>query len=174
VRADRAFTARALSTFGLDRLYRVYISGNQFVFIKIGGQAGVAVGISSQFGLVGSLLFAWWQKQSRQKLQQRIGADDGLNLRDLLARDRSNFLLDPGQIVWATIEPPSRIGAHGPHHGMWKFEESNGKKRTLQFEELSEMREAMAVLPALLGPSLTIKAEWNEKKGRYTKPGAPG
>ena len=32
-----------------------------------------------------------------------------------------------------------------------------------------EMREAMAVLPAVLGPALTVLAEWNEKKKAYTK-----
>jgi len=172
VTPDRAFTARATSTFGLDRLYRVYLAGNQLVFIKIGGQGGVAQGIASQFGFLGALLFGWWQKRARQKLQQRLAGEDRQNLRDLLARDRSNFVLDRGQVVRATLEAASPIGFHGPQHGIWKFEETKGKKHTLQFEDLAEMREAMAVLPGLLGPALIVNAAWNEKKGRYTKPRA--
>lgn len=173
MKADRAFSARAISTFGLDRLYRVYLSGNQLAFIKIGGQGGVAQGIAAPFGFLGGLLFGWWQKRSRQKLEQRLAVEDRQNLRDLLARDGSNFVLDRGQVVRATIEAAWPMGFHGPQHGIWKFEETNGTKHTLQFEDPAEMREALAILPGLLGPALSVKAEWNEKAGRYTKPGVP-
>lgn len=163
----------APSPFGLDRLYRVYVSGNQLAFIKIGGQGGVAQGIASPFGFLGGLLLGRWQKRSRQKLEQRLAVEDRQNLRDVLGRDRSNFVLDRGQVVRSTIEAASPIGFHGPQHGIWKFDATNGKKHTLQFEDLAEMREALAVLPGLLGPVLAVNAVWNEKAGRYTKPGAP-
>jgi len=168
MRAERAFTARSVSTFSLDPLCRVYSSGNQLVFIKISGQNGVARAIAPHFGLVGQLIFAWWQKKSRKKLQDRLAAEERQDLEILLARDPKNFLLNSGQIVRATIEPPSFLGGHG-HLGVWKLEETTGKKHTFHFEDLSDMREAMAILPAVLGPSLTILAEWNEKKKAYTK-----
>lgn len=173
MKADHAFTARATSTFGLDRLYRVYVSGNQLLFIKIGGQGGVAQGVAAPFGFLGGLLLGWLQKRSRQKLEQRLTVEDRQNLRDLLARDRRNFVLDRGQVVRATIEAAGPVGFHGPQQGIWKFEETNGRKHALQFEDLADMHEALAVLPGLLGPALTVNAVWNEQAGRYTKPGAP-
>jgi len=168
MKAEHAFTARSVSTFSLDRLYRVYSSSHTLVFIRIGGQE-VARAVAHHFGLIGTLIFAWWQKRSQKKLQDRLAAEQQQDLESLLARDASNFLLNAGQIVRATIEPPAFFGTHGTHYGVWKLEETSGKKYTLQFEELSEMREAMAVLPAVLGPSLTVLAEWNEKKKAYTK-----
>ena len=169
MRAERAFTARSVSNFSLDRLYRVYSSGNTLFFIKIGGQGGLGRAVSNEFGLLGRLIFAWWQKKSQKKLQDRLAAEKQQDLESLLARDAGNFPLNPGQVVRASIEPPALFGTHGTHHGVWKFEETTGKKHTLQFEELSEMREAMAILPSVLGPSLTVLAEWNEKKKAYTK-----
>ena len=169
MRAERAFTARSLSTFSLDRLYRVYSSSQTLVFIKIGSQGDVARAVSNQFGLIGKLIHFWWQKKSQKKLQERLAADKHQDLESLLAREAGNFLLNAGQIVRASLEPPARFGTHGSHHGVWKLEETTGKKHTLQFEDISEMREAMAVLPAVLGPALTVLAEWNEKKKAYTK-----
>jgi hypothetical protein len=54
VTPDRAFTARATSTFGLDRLYRVYLSGNQpgqylgYLIVAI-GTAGL-LGVNIWYG----------------------------------------------------------------------------------------------------------------------------
>jgi hypothetical protein len=119
--------------------------------------------------LIGKLIFAWWQKRSRKKLQEQLAADKHQELESLLARDAGNFLLNAGQIIRATLEPPAFFATHGTHHGVWKLEETAGKKHTLQFDEIPEMREAMAALPAVLGPALTVLAEWNEKKKTYTK-----
>lgn len=171
MRAERAFTARSVSTFSLDRLYRVYTSGQSLAFIKIGGQ-DVARAVSSQFGLIGKLVYYWWQKKSQKKLQDRLAADKQQDLETLLARDAGNFLLNAGQIIRATLEPPARFSTHGTHHGVWKLEDTSGKKHTLQFEDVAEMREAMAALPAVLGPALAVQAEWNEKKKAYTKQSA--
>ncbi len=169
MRADHAFTARAVSTFTPDRLYRVYLARNQVAFIKIGGQAGVAVGVTSQLGLLGILLHKWWKKRSDQKIQERVAGDEPQDLGTLLARDRANFVLDAGQIVRSSIDPPARFAMHGPHYGVWKFEEMSGTKRMLQFEDLAAMREAIAALPRVLGAALAVNTRWDEGKGRYVR-----
>ena len=169
MRADRAFTVRAISTFTGDRLYRVYLSGNQLAFIKIGGQAGVAEGVAAQFGLVGGLMLGWWKKRSRKKLEQRLAQEDQQDIELLLTRDPKNFLIHPGQVLRATLDPPARLSAHGRHCGFWKLEETDGKKHSFQFEDVSEMRQAMEILPRILGGVLTVNARWDENKKRYTK-----
>jgi hypothetical protein len=169
MRADRAFTVRAVSTFTPDRLYRVYVCGRQLAFIKIAGQAGVAEGVAAQFGLVGGLILAWWKKRARRNLQERLGAEDQQDIELLLTRDPKNFLMQPSEIVRSTIEPPARFGAHGAHVGSWKVDSVEGKKQTYQFEEVSEMREALTILPVLLGAVLTVQARWDESKRRYVK-----
>ncbi|HEV8336703.1 MAG TPA: hypothetical protein VGR67_09825 [Candidatus Polarisedimenticolia bacterium] len=169
MRADRAFTVRFISTFTPDRLYRVYACGDQLAFVKIGGQAGVAEGVAAQFGLLGALVLAWWKKRNRNKVQQTLAQQDQQDVELLLTRDPKNFSIQPGQIARASIDPPAILGAHGRSHGSWKVEETNGTKRSFQFEELAEMREAMQVLPRILGAALTINVKWDEGKKRYTK-----
>jgi len=167
LRANRAFNVRALSTFTPDRLYRVYVCGSQLAFIKIGGQSGVAEGVAAQFGLLGALLLAWWKKRSNKKLQQRLTEEDQQDIELLLGRDPKNFLMHPGQIARAAIDPPARFGTHGRHCGFWKLEGTDGKKQSFQFEEISEMREALEALPVVLGPALTINVRWDESKKKY-------
>src|SRR4030095_1619070 len=98
MRADRAFTVRAVSTFTPDRLYRVYVCGRQLAFIKIGGQAGVAEGGAAPFRRVGGLIRAWWKKRARRNLQERLGAEDQQDIELLLPRDPKNFLMQPSEI----------------------------------------------------------------------------
>jgi hypothetical protein len=169
LRADRKFTVRAVSTFTPDRLYRVYVCSDRLAFVKIAGQAGVAEGVAAQFGLAGALFLRWWKKRASRKLQQRLAEEDLQDIELLLSKDPKNFAVPLGQVRSASIDPPALLGAHGRHCGSWKMEETNGKKHSFQFEEVSEMREALAVLPAILGPSLTVNARWDEKKARYTK-----
>jgi hypothetical protein len=164
---------RAISMFTPDRLYRVYACGSQLAFIKIGGQSGVSEGVAAQFGLLGGLILAWLKKRSRGKMQQRLAQEDQHDIELLLSRDPKNFMIQPGQILRATIDPPARLGAHGRHHGIWRLEEPSGRKHSFQFEEISEMREAIAVLTPMLGPVLTVNAKWDESKGRYTKTATP-
>ena len=169
MRADRAFNVRAVSTFTSDRLYRVYVCGNQLAFVKIGGQAGIAEGVAAQFGLLGALFLAWWRKRSHKKLQQRLAEEDPQDIELLVARDPKNFRVQPDQVHTASIEPPARLGTHGRHCGVWKLEETNGTKHSFQFEELSEMREALTILPDVLGALLIINVRWDGNKGRYIK-----
>jgi hypothetical protein len=160
---------RAISTFTPDRLYRVYVCGSQLAFIKIGGQAGVAEGVAAQFGLLGALILAWWKKRTRHKVQQSLTQQDQQDVELLLSQDAKNFMIRPGQIVRAAIDPPARLGAHGRHQGFWKLEETDGTKRSFQFEEIAEMRQAMDVLPGILGAALTVHVKWDAAKGRYRK-----
>jgi hypothetical protein len=163
---------RFISTFTPDRLYRVYACGDQLAFVKIGGQAGVAEGVAAQFGLLGALVLAWWKKRNRNKVQQTLAQQDQQDVELLLNGDPKNFSIQPGQIARASIDPPGILGAHGRSHGAWKLDETNGTKRSFQFEDLAEMREAMQVLPRILGAALTINVKWDEGKKRYTKAGA--
>jgi hypothetical protein len=173
LRADRAFNVRATSVFTPDRVYRVYACGNQLAFIKIGGQSGVAEGVAAGFGLLGGLFLAWWKKRSGIKLQQRLAQEDQQDIELLLTRDPKNFVMLPVQVRSAAIEPPARLGAHGRHCGIWRLEETNGKKHTFQFEEVSAMHEAIAVLPPMLGSALTVNVRWDERKGAYTRSETP-
>ena len=69
---SNAFNARYISNLSLDRLYRVYIERGEMFFIRIGGQAGVAVGVAAQFGVVGALVLKSLKKRGDEKLALKI------------------------------------------------------------------------------------------------------
>ena len=169
MKKEWAFTAREISTFSADRLYRVYFADNSLYFVKVGGQDGVARGAATQFGLLGALFFWWWEKRAKERLRQRLAADDHQNLRELIARDGTNYQVPVGQIRSSVIEPAAMFGGYGPHEGVWRFEDTSGKKHVLQFEGAEDMKEAITRLAVVLGAVFSNQVEWSPAKKRFIK-----
>ena len=156
MKADEAFNARFISTFGLDRLYRVYLARGELFFIKIGGQGGLDHAVAAQFGLLGALVKSLLSQGSLAKQKQRLDQLDRLDPRSLLSRDKNNFRLSSAEVAESSIEPATKLPMHGPHVGVWKLRLRDGKTMTLQLDEPSEMEQALAVLPPLFGELLKV------------------
>jgi hypothetical protein len=157
MKAECAFNARSVSTFGLDRLYRVYLRQGELFFIKIGGQGGAGAAVAMQFGLLGALAQSWLSERSARSLKQKLDQFDRLDPRSLLGRDKNNFRLVPAEVVESSLEPAAKLQMHGAHVGIWKLHLRNRTTYTLQFEEKGEMDRALAVLPTLLGKLLVVR-----------------
>ncbi|MFZ2517686.1 MAG: hypothetical protein WA089_03215, partial [Anaerolineae bacterium] len=66
-----AFNGRQISALSSDRLYRVFFDQGEAFFIQIGGQSfGQAIAV--QFGLLGMLIYAPFQRRAQAKLEAKI------------------------------------------------------------------------------------------------------
>lgn len=153
-----AFNARFISTFTLDRLYRVYIAGSDLCFIQIGGQAWGA-----PYGDI---------RPSRAE-QERASAADTQDPRYLATTGKHNLLIAAGDIAASSIDPAPLLPQHGPCYGRWRIRLHAGRKLTFQFEEIREMLAAGECLPALLGATLAINAVWDNARGKFVRRQSP-
>ena len=163
------FNARFLSNMSFDKLYRVYIVGDQLFFIRIGGQGGLQQGITHQLGLLGLLIEPLMKKRAEKKEKALLETIDQTNPEQLLTRHKDNFRLGTVELQEGTLDPPSFFATHGPHVGRCQLNLRDGKKMNLQFEKTEEMRIALDVLPRLFSSGFRVNVRWNEYKKRYEK-----
>ena len=165
---SNAFNARYISNLSLDRLYRVYVERGEMFFIKIGGQAGVAVGVAAQFGVVGAMVLRSLKKRGDEKLALKISEQDRQHPSAHLSAHKHNFQTASTAVEHSSLEPPATIGAHGEHFGRWKLKLRDAKEMLFQFESLDDMRAAHALLP-FLGSAHVTNVVWDTAKNRFAK-----
>lgn len=165
---SNAFNARFISNLSLDRLYRVYVERGEMFFIRIGGQSGVAVGVASQFGVVGALVLRSLKKRGDEKLAAKIADLDRQHPSSQLSAHKQNFHAASTAVEHSALEPAATIGAHGEHFGRWRLKIRDGKEMLLQFEALEDMKAAHGLLPAL-GSVHANNVVWDPAKNRFAK-----
>jgi hypothetical protein len=165
----KAFNARYISTWTLDRLYRVYVTDDQLVFVRIAGQGGMGWAIAAQFGLIGLLLHWLSSKQAKAKRRALLDELDSQPPEYLLARHKHNFSATAADFVETSIEPPSALALLGKQYGMWRIALRDKKPMTLQFEDPDEMRVGVELLVSFFGTQLQINLEWDPEKKKYIK-----
>jgi hypothetical protein len=163
------FNARFVSTFSPDRVYRVYVVGNELFFIRIGGQGGVREGVTGGFGLAGGLAGGLLDSRAEKKRGALIQNIDQADPQQLLSDHKHNFTLTSTDFQGGTMEPPSSFAGHGRQVGRWKFNLRDGRKMSFEFEKPEDLRAALDILPKLLGSELAVNVEWNEAKKRFEK-----
>ncbi len=166
---DPVFNARFISNSSFDRLYRVYVVGDQLYFIRIGGQGGLQQGVTQQLGLFGLLIEPMLKKRAEKKEKEQIEAIDQTSPEQLLARHKDNFRLSAVELKEGTLDPPSFFATHGLHVGRWQLNLRDGKKMTFQFEKIEDMRIALEVLPKIFSSGFHVNARWNESRKKYEK-----
>jgi hypothetical protein len=173
--------AKLVSTFTLDRVYRIYIKDQTLYFIRIGGQGGVSQGLAAGGaggggiigGIIGGLLAGWWRSREAQKLQAQTAADLLSHPKDLLSRHRHNFQLSPAEVDFAAIEEPSG-SSHGFNFARLIFRLKNNRKLRMQIEEAEYVDVAIQTLPELLGPKMkvTYRGKWKPPNTASSRPAA--
>lgn len=165
---DTVFHVQMNNTWTFDRVYRVYVTGTNLLFVRIGGQ-GLGQHVAIHFGLLGALLFAWSQRNAAKKKEQLIRECDQQSADELLAANKHNFQVSTTDIEVCSIEPPSLFGGHGPAPGFWKLDLWDTRKLKLQFATVDDMHAAVTHLPAVCPAVYDCNAEWNETKKQYQK-----
>ncbi len=154
-----AFNARAVFTWKADRLYRVYLSGNELFFIRIGGQGGwreAALGGMHGQPLGFLLLPVVWllDRWAQKKREARVARSDAPPPQLQVREHPHNFRLAASEIVAASIEPAARLQLHGPHVGRGRLVTAGRRTLNLQFETLADMQWAQAILSRVLADRL--------------------
>jgi hypothetical protein len=164
-----AFNARFVSATSLDRVYRIYVIGNDLYFIRIGGQGGIQEAVTHQFGFLGSFIGAFLKKRTEKKKEALIQNIDQMSPERRLAEHKHNFKLNSIEFQEGRIEPASSFAAHGPHVGRWNFSLRDGRKMNFQFEKNEDLQIALNALPRLLVGRLSVNGEWNESKKKFQR-----
>jgi hypothetical protein len=163
-----AFNARATFALSADRLYRVYVKEGALYFIRIGGQGGLEMALVGGFGLLGGLAARAIKRRTDKGTKRKLLEMDQRPPQELLQVHKHNFRLYSNEVLESVIDPPAGFAGHGPHVGRWQVTRvPDGKKTSLQFEQLEDMRTALALLPPLLGARLEVNVQWNEGKKRF-------
>ncbi len=165
---SNAFNARFLSTFSLDRLYRVYFERGEIFFIKVGGQSGVAIGVTSQFGVLGAMALRAIKKRGAEKLAARTSELDKQHPSAQLSAHKHNFQTPTTAIQRSSLEPAATLGTHGEHFGRWRLALREGKEMLFQLETLDDMTIASQVLPTL-GDVHISNVTWDTAKKKFAK-----
>jgi len=163
------FNARFISNSSFDRLYRIYVAGDQLFFIRIGGQGGLQQGITHQMGILGLLIEPMLKRRAEKREKALIETIDQTNPEQLLTTHKDNFRLASVALQEATLDPPSFFATHGLHVGRWQLNLRDGKKMSFQFENTEDMRIALDVLPNLFSSRFQVNVRWNENKKKYEK-----
>ncbi len=163
-----AFNARFVSTFTPDRLYRVYIDRGEIFFIRIGGQGGMALGVASQFGLLGGLVLQGLKKRGNEQLATKTSELDRQHPSSQLSAHKHNFHSAATAIQVSSLEPAALIGSHGEHFGRWKLKLRGSKEMLFQLETLDDMRAASEILPRLGGVHVS-NVVWDSAKKKFAK-----
>lgn len=166
MKSEAAFMARECFTMSLDRQYRVYSSGGELVFIKVGGQPFMGQAVAMQFGLLGALVHSWAEKRAKARLAADVASMDRRDLRGLLAKDKANYRVAVAEIASSAIDPQGSI-LNGPHAGCWLWQASDGTDHIFRFADVHEMANAIDTLQALLGGLQRVNVRWDGK--RYVK-----
>jgi hypothetical protein len=167
------FNARETHAFTSDTLYRMYVVEGQLYCIRLAGQAGfargAAAGLRAQLGLVGAVVGHLLKSSAAQNTQEAAQQLDRRDPKILLKAKEGSFVMTPGAIVEAALEPSAAYQAHGDQYGRLLVRGEDGKKTTYQFETLEDMHRAVQLLPAVFGSKLTVNVEWSDRAKEYVK-----
>lgn len=163
------FNARLISNMSFDKMYRIYVVGDQLFFIRIGGQGGLRLGITHQLGILGLIIEPMMKNRAEKKEKEFIESIDRTDPELLLAGHKDNFRLRTVELQGGTLDPASFFATHGLHVGRWELNLRDGKKMNFQFEKTEDMRVALDVLPNLFSSMIQVNVRWNENKKKYEK-----
>ncbi len=161
------FVVHAPSTWS-RAYFRVYPRDGALFFIHTKGPSPVGQLARAQFGLLGMGLSALYRLATKSRREAKIAAEEQLDPETRLGEHKANVRLDPGQVRSSSIDPPGGTFKRGAHVGQWRLDLADEQPVYL-FESVDAMRTAVRLLPPVLGDTLLINVDWDEKKGRFTK-----
>ena len=158
-----AFNVRSYPAFRMARVHRVYVDRDALYLIRMRGAVGIADAgwqYNPQTALFGAIL-RWW---ARKSLDSGTRALDERGPREMLEAHPHNARFAPADIASSRLEPAGLMG-HGVHLARWTLTPRGRKALSFQIEDSESLRTALAVLPGLLGPALSVTVAWDSSRG---------
>jgi hypothetical protein len=167
--AGTSFNVKLVSPISSAGKYRVFVERSDLLFIQVeGGSRSILEAAAPLIGPVGNLipltLWLFTKRKTKAKLQRlEEGAPE-----ELLRESEDNFKLNLAEIRDAAIEAPAFFQTSGKA-GRLNFSVRHGEKIKCEFDNATEMNNAIRLLTPLLNSTLKVNVEWNEKKQRFQK-----
>jgi uncharacterized protein YbaR (Trm112 family) len=164
-----AFNVKLVSPLSSAGKYRIFVERSDLLFIQIdGGSKSILAAVAPLFGPVGGVIpLALWlftKRKTKTKLQRlEEGAPE-----ELLRESENNFKLNLAEIRDAAIEAPAFFQTSGKA-GRLNFSVRHGEKIKCEFDNDTEMNNAIHLLAPLLNSTLKVNVEWNEQNQRFQK-----
>jgi hypothetical protein len=164
-----AFNVKLVSPILSAGKYRIFVEGSDLLFIQIeGGSRSILEAAAPFIGPAGNIipLTLWLFRKGKTKAKlQRL--EEG-NPEELLRESENNFKLNLAEIRDAAIEAPAFFQTSGKA-GRLNFSVRHGEKIKCEFDNATEMNNAIRLLAPLLSSTLKVNVEWNGEKQRFER-----
>jgi hypothetical protein len=164
-----AFNVKLVSPVSSAGKYRVFVERSDLLFIQIeGGSRSILEAVAPFIGPAGNIipltLWLFGKRKAKAKLQRLESGDPEVLLRE----SENNFKLNLAEIREAAIEAPAFFQTSGKA-GRLNFLVRHGEKIKCEFDDATEMNNAIHLLAPLLNSTLKVNVEWNEQNQRFQK-----
>jgi hypothetical protein len=164
-----AFNVKLVSPISSAGKYRVFVERSDLLFIQVeGGSRSVLAAVAPFLGPAGGIipltLWLFGKSKTKAKLQRLEEGDP----EELLRESENNFKLNLAEIRAAAIEAPALFQTSGKA-GRLNFLVRHGEKIKCEFDDATDMNNAIHLLAPLLNSTLKVNAEWNGEKQRFEK-----
>ncbi|MGB7746588.1 MAG: hypothetical protein WBN75_04795 [Verrucomicrobiia bacterium] len=162
-----AFNVKLVSPISSAGKYRVFVERSDLLFIQVeGGSRSILEAAAPFIGPAGNIipLTLWLFGKSKTKAKlQRLEAGDP---EELLRESENNFKLNLAEIRDAAIEAPAIFQTSGKA-GRLNLSVRHGEKIKCEFDNATEMNNAIHLLAPLLNSTLKVNVDWNGEKERF-------
>ena len=149
--------------------YRVFVDRSDLLFIQMeGGSKSVLAAVAPLLGPASNIIpLALWllSKRTARVKKERLEQGDP---EELLHEGEANFKLNLAEIREASIDTKAFFVQSGKA-GRLNLVVRHGEKFKFEFENPSQVKQAISLLVPLLNATLNVNVEWNEKKGEFEK-----
>ena len=167
--AGISFNVKLVSPLSSAGKYRVFVERSDLLFIQVeGGSKSILEAAAPFLGPAGNIipltLWLFTKRKTKAKLQR---LEEG-NPEELLRESENNFKLNLAEIREAAIEAPAFFQTSGKA-GRLNFSVRHGEKIKCEFDNDTEMNNAIHLLAPLLNSTLKVNVEWNGEKRRFER-----
>ncbi len=155
--------------FGEARLYRLYVTPEELVWVWTAYANEVGVAVSQQLGLLGFLLRR--VDSSKNKRRRRLEELDSKPFDELREDNKHNFAIRVDEVESAEIAPASfwfrTAYSTMTQVGLLRVSVPTRKRLTLVIASNEDMQEAIDLLTPRLGWKLQVRLAWDEERMKY-------
>jgi len=171
--AGTSFNVKLVSPISSAGKYRIFVERSDLLFIQVeGGSRSILAAAAPFIGPAGNIipltLWLFTTRKTKAKLHRLEEGDP----EELLRKSENNFKLNLAEIRDAAIEAPAFFQTSGKA-GRLNFSVRHGEKIKCEFDNATEMNNAIHLLTPLLSSTLRVNVEWNETKHRFQKKKTP-
>ncbi|MBP3953889.1 hypothetical protein J8F10_01055 [Gemmata sp. G18] len=165
--APAYFTAVEPRVWTTNRMYRVYVAGDELVGVWIGKGNDLALAVGAGGGLIGGLIGGVIAAKNAAKNKRRQDELESRPLEEIRDTHPHNFAITAGDVDDAEVVRPSfwfRLNhAQVPQFGLLRLNAA-GERRTLAIATAKDLEQAIHPLKKLLGDRLRVKVDYRRSQ----------